>query len=297
MSPAETRKTILRRYILGISSESEQAALDAELARDERVQEELEVTEVDLLDAYAADELQPVERSAVEEVYLATTEGRRRLAFARALRRRAAEARAPRRAAPSWILDAAAVGVVAILGALLTWQNLRLRGDIARLQTVQEEWVREGALLARQAQDSRAEIERLRVELQKAMTSSPVGLLPRAGAAIAHLILRPGLLREGTTTRPSLELTGKDEWVELELKLPRTDHLSYAVVVETPEGRQLWRSGQIAAPPKTGEPSLVVRLPAKSIENGTTVAALLGRTPQGDDEPVADYTFRVRRLP
>ncbi|MEW6369172.1 MAG: hypothetical protein AB1714_31500 [Acidobacteriota bacterium] len=294
MSRVPDRKSALRGFILGTSDEDAQRALDQELAADGSVIEELQVAEADLLDAYAASELGAIERAAVEEIYPATSSGRRRLAFARALRRRAGGDAGTRRGAPNRAFLAAALVVVAVGGAMLAWQNHRLRRDIVGLRMVQQEWKRQGALLEKQVEESRIEITRLSEALETAVGSSQAAGLPEAGAVIARLVLRSGHFREAGAM-PTLELTPRAEWVELEVPLPVERHPTYRLVIETPEGKLVWKSNPIGAPAPRTASGLVVRVPARILDAGTAIATLSGCSTSGVEEPLANYTFRVRR--
>lgn len=294
MSLAEDRRKALRRYVLGTSPEIEQEALDGELAQDGGLLDELEVAEVDLLDAYACGELPAAERGQVEEIYLATPSGRRRLAFARALQRRATEGKASRRAVPRWAALAAVWAVVAVGGVALVWQNLSLRGDIGRLRTMQEELAVRGKTLAREAVENQAEIAQLRAELESVVRESPLGALPAAAVTIVRMVLRPGLVRDAEGA-PTLVLAEKITWVELELMSAADGYQSYTVSLETPEGESLWRSNPIVPPALERGRGLVVRLPAATFKGGTLIVILSGRTSSGSEEQVADYTLRVLR--
>lgn len=297
MSVSKDRKDALRRYVLGTSPADEQSALDEELSRGaDGTFEELEVAEADLLDAYAAGEVSPGERDQIEESYLATSPGRSRLAFALALRRRAAAEGGARRPASRWMPLAAAIGAIAIGGALVGSWDFRMREEIGRLQSLQRESARREERLTRQVEASRSEIDRLRARLESALRELPAGSLPQAAASIARLVLRTGLLREASSM-PELVLATGVEWVELTLQLPTEGYRSYRVRVETPEGKLLWQSGLVAPPASSTKPDLTVRVPGHVVAGGTYIVSLTGYGPGADGEPAAEYTFRARRRP
>jgi hypothetical protein len=297
------REEALRRYVLGTSPEDEAAALDAELSRGGDSFAALEAAEADLLDAYAAAELSPAERGQVEETYGATASGRRRLAFAvalhqKTLRRQAATVPARGWRVPSWLPLAAAIAAIALGSALVAWRDHGLRKEIEGLERTQEAAARRAERLTRQVEASQAEVSRLRAQLEKALREVPSETLPRVAAAVARLVLRPGLLRE-TSSVPELVLTPDVEWVELALQLPVERYRSYRVRVETPEGSALWRSDLVTAPAPSARPGLAVRVPAHVIVDGTHVVTLTGygtgSDGSRDGEPAAEYTFRARR--
>jgi len=312
---AKDRQETLRSYVLGTSPEDEGAALDAELAQGGEGFAELEAAEADLLDAYAAGELSPAERGQVEETYGATASGRRRLAFALALHRKALHQKALRREAatmparggrlPSWLPLAAAIAAIAFGSVLVAWRDHGLRQQIAWLERTQQEAAERAERLTRQVEASQAEVSRLRAQLETTLRevssgAAPSGTLPRAVAAVVRLVLRPGLLRE-TGSVPELGLTPDVEWVELALQLPADRYRGYRVALETPGGRSLWRSDLATAPAPSAGPDLTVRVPAHVIGDGTYVVSLTGYGPgldgSRDGEPAAEYTFRARRIP
>jgi hypothetical protein len=287
-----TREEALRGYVLGTLPEDEQAALDEELARDaDGAFAELEAAEADLLDAHAAGELPAMERRQVEEVYTATPAGRRRLAFAAALRRRAASMAPRRRRTLRWLPLAAAIAAVAFLGALVAWRDRDLREEVARLERSRQEASRLAERLARTVEAGEAETSRLRAQLERALRETPAAVLP-SPAVIASLVLRRGLLRDPGSV-PTLELGPSVEWVDLELELPDDGYASYAVDLQTPDGRSLWRGQPVAAPVK--DRRLAVRVPAAVFGDDTYVVILFGYAAGGDAEPAAEYALRARR--
>ena len=294
MSPKD-RQDALRRYVLGTSPDDELERIDDELSRGaEATFEELAVAEADLLDAYAAGELSIAERRQLEEIYGATATGRRRLAFASALRRKAARTAATRRPTPAWLPLAAAIAVVALGSALFGWRDHRLREQIGRLERAQQAAMQRSDHLSRQVETGRAEVATLREQLESAVRTSPLGELPRVATTLARIVLRPGLLREPSAV-PELVLPFPVDEVELALELPGERYDSYRVALESPEGKALWRSERLVASARRGKPSLTVRVPARVLGDGTYVVTVTGYTPRGAMEPAAEYSFRARR--
>jgi hypothetical protein len=288
------REEAVRRYVLGTSPEAEAAALDEEIARggDEPF-EELEAVEADLLDAYAAGELSARERREVEETYGAVAAGRRRLAFAAALRRKAANTPAVRRSPPAW-LPLAAVIALAVLGiAALVWRDHQLRGELGRSHEAHQAAKRQAERLAREVETSQTEVARLRRRLEQALRVPPIDVPPLA-TTLAQLVLRPGLLREPGAT-PEIELTPALRSIELVLELPTGGYEHYRVAVETPDGNRLWQSGRLIASTRGGKGVVTARLPAGPLADGTYVVTVTGWSANGVEEPAAEYSFRARR--
>jgi hypothetical protein len=109
------------RYLLGLLSEEEHARVERALLEDDEAFEAMSALEDELFHEYAQGGLDAAERRRFEGRYLASDEGRRRLADARALLAKV-NPHAPRRAAglgASWLLPAAAVLALAAGGAWL----------------------------------------------------------------------------------------------------------------------------------------------------------------------------------
>jgi len=123
---------VLRRYLLGTAEEASRSEVEQRLFSDDQVfWERLTIAEDDLIDDYAAGELDDDERQAFESLFLRTDERRAKLEFVRALRTYAGEAHlsAPGFRAwltgplsvPRWAMAAAAALVLAVVPGLV-WQ-------------------------------------------------------------------------------------------------------------------------------------------------------------------------------
>jgi hypothetical protein len=120
-------------YLLHQMPDEERAAIAEQWANDPELHKDLRTAEAELLDSYARGELDTWQRSRVEACLLTTEEQRRKLEFAQGL---AAVINQGRRRAPSWIVIAASIGVLALLAASiwLARENGRLRATIAGMQ-------------------------------------------------------------------------------------------------------------------------------------------------------------------
>jgi hypothetical protein len=121
-------EAVVRKYLLGESTEDEAAALEREYFASEKALDEVGATEWDLIDDYLASRLPRESRSCFEGHYLSTPAHRTRLATARALR---AEAAAPRKASRVLYLFPLAAAAILILGVLAVVWGLRGPGDVA----------------------------------------------------------------------------------------------------------------------------------------------------------------------
>ncbi|HEX5042760.1 MAG TPA: hypothetical protein VFV75_07625 [Candidatus Polarisedimenticolaceae bacterium] len=118
-------EAVIRRYLLGETSEEEGHALErGYFAQEERL-DEVGAVEADLLEDYLAGRLPGPSRTRFETHYLRTPEHRRRLAMARALHAEARPAHRTRKVLYFFPLAAAAILVLAVLAVV--W-GLRLPG-------------------------------------------------------------------------------------------------------------------------------------------------------------------------
>lgn len=133
-------------------------------------------------------------------------------------------------------------------------------------------------------------------------TARLVARLPPEGrnaAGIAGSVsydLKPGLVRGGGGN--TLTLPGKATYVLLQLNLD-TDpsHENYRAVIETAEGRQVWRADSVK-PRRAADAVTVIELPAvpaTDLPPSDYVLLLSGKKQGGGFEGVADYSFKVVR--
>jgi hypothetical protein len=263
------------RYLLGLASEEEREAIEAEFFGDDESFERLQAAEDELFDTFAAGGLPPAEEAAFRQRYLSSAEGRQRLTFARALRQRADEAVAqiegarPRRtrSVASWAALAAAL-VAALTAGWLGVQNMRLRG----------------------------EVERLRAERQADPTPSPpqpVDAKPVTPQAQRTAVVRlPAQPRTGPTD-VTLEPGTRSVRLEVALKGDE-DSATFDAVVRSADGKEVWRQEGLA-PKEFGAP-LVVTAPADLLADGEYVLSVEGEAardaPQGSTRR---YRLRLKR--
>lgn len=106
-------------------------------------------------------------------------------------------------------------------------------------------------------------------------------------SAVATFTLSPGALRnEG---EQAIEIVSKTMTADLRLA-PAKDapkYPAYSVTLKTADGET------ILTDPRVRSPRL--RVPVNKLENRTYIVFVEGLTDAGTSEPVAEYTFRVRR--
>lgn len=288
------RKNELTDFLLGRLAEPDRERVEAALfaSTDAAALTEMEEAENDLLDAYAAGRLAAADRAQFERHYLTTPERVRRVQFARALaaegRRRAMAAEAE--TMPWWralwlpgvrfALVGAGLAVIAALGGLVA-VNARLgrtEGEVAALQRTLDE---ERARFARELAAAR----------QTQVT--PPAVTQAVRRVVTLVLAAAGLSRGAGDAMPVLRLAADVETVRLQMPVDaaaRARYARFAVAVETAEGREVWRSAQVAA---AGE-GVVIGVPASAMAGGDYLVRLNG-VAAGGAESVADFAMRVAR--
>ena len=107
-------------------------------------------------------------------------------------------------------------------------------------------------------------------------------------------ILSPGNTRGGG--RNTIRIPFNATFIGLQLALDTTpSHENYNAVIETAEGRPVWRRESFN--PFTNQSLLtgsdILRIPAKDLPAGDYILLLTGKRPDGTFERVAEYSFRV----
>ncbi|HLJ48607.1 MAG TPA: hypothetical protein VKU01_21475 [Bryobacteraceae bacterium] len=139
----------MRSFLLGTMAEPARREVEEVFFESQQVYEDLQDSLNDLIDAYARGELDVAEKRLVEERLLGSSRNRAKLALARALAQRELREQSespvsrtatlvPRRL--GWLTAAACLAAACAAGLMwLGIQNLRLRRDVARLQSTSQE--------------------------------------------------------------------------------------------------------------------------------------------------------------
>ncbi len=193
ISMMNTQDDIFKRYLLDDATEDERIAVEERFITDDAAYDEMLAVEDELFYEYKEDELTPTERAVFERKFLATREGRDRLAFAGAflettadIARQKSFAVAPEaqpgiltsiaaffsfgKAMKFGMAAAALVLSIGVIGLLI--QNQRMRNDLAAVQQQNdaEEREREAQLAEKQRQQKEIE-DQLNAEREKTTAS------------------------------------------------------------------------------------------------------------------------------
>ncbi len=264
MDERDTTPDLIGRFLLGTASEEERRQVEARLFAEDEFLAELQDREDGLVDDYAHGRLAGDAHAAFERRFLASADGRARVAFARAAAR-VRPASSSRRWAPAW-LPVAAAAVFALTAGVLGVRSLRVEDERRAERAAAAE--REQAL-ARQLDDARRPT-------------------PRAEVAPALVLRAQGTRAEGETqevARPS-----SVQALVVAVPLPAGPRLArYQVVLRTAEGALAWEGAGLQPDGST----VRVTIPAAALPPGDYILTLSGRPRTGPAAELSDHYFRV----
>ena len=317
---------LIAQYLLGDLHEEQQVGIEDRAFQDEEYLATITAVENDLIDDYVRQELSETERRKFETKFLASAERRKRVDFARAFVKVAAEStvvaqKAKRTSPVSWresfeafirglnpaarFAFAAAVLLILLGGAWLMTETLRLRGQLTQLeaknqterQSLQQQMETErrrneelAARLNQEKQQREQSEESLRQFSETTETTTPA---PRA--IVASLTLLSGLAR-GEGKKPKLLLPKDARLVRLQIGIdPEEPYKTFSAELRTVAGRQIWTRDNLAASARRGARAIVLTLPATVLKPGDYELKLSGVAEGGRTEDVGFYYFAVQK--
>lgn len=293
-------KVLLRKYLLGNLSEAERDQLEAEYFRNDEAWSILNATEDDLIDSYVHGQLTGDEKKQFERHFLSSSERRDRLRFARLLldpelRERLSDGSKEIGIYPTplpknltrWKTFSAIGAVFAFaLGAVLAFQNARLRSDLSKLQSEQTSLQDQLRKLREQNRGPDASSQR----------QSIAGILQGSVGPLIAIPLSPGLTRDGQGVEDhSFPLTPTPGTVVLVLKLERDDYTAYDVAVATAEGKEIYRVSGLKSLPFGDRWSVNVSLPSRLFRKGVYIANLCGESTGKKPQVIQAYSFTATK--
>jgi len=305
---------LMRRYLLGLLPEPEQAALEERFFEDGEILSEMRAVEQDLVDAYVRGQLGPDEKSVFESHYLSVHRHAERVAFASDLLRLAdaepdltphpgsTESRESfwRKwlslfQTPKFAMSAAlAMIVILVVSGLLLFRELaRWRQELAKSQaarSAQEEKLR---ALEQEIAKGRANAAQLAAELERLRQQSARPTESAAPATIFSFLLL-------TTTRDqaeqqTLRLAPNAAQVRLQMKIRAGKYKSYRVRIDPVDGGNTWESASVRARSAGITTTLSVLVPARNLPPGDYNLELSGIDASGAAESIENYSFRISR--
>ena len=319
------------RYLLGDLSEQEQVGVEDRAFSDADYLQNILAVEADLIDEYVRGGLDQNERRQFETRFLASSERRQKVDFAKALARVTGESVAtetvrrpaltvtPDKWRHSFIASLrgaslavrfsfAAASVVFVIGiALLVAQTVKLRGEIKQLQAERRERQQNQQTLEQQFADERARNQELaaafqREQQQRERNEEVIHELERgrddsenkpSQPTVLSFVLLPGVSRSGGAP-PKLTVPLAARFVRLQIGIePGDEYKSFGVELLTQGGQHLWSQKNLSARSGRAGRVVVLNLPAGLLGAGQYELALKGVTEEGKTEDVGFYYFEV----
>jgi type II secretory pathway pseudopilin PulG len=283
-------EVLLRRYLLGQTSEEEQLMLEQRLLSDQEYFDQLLRSEEELTDEYARNEMVGHDRKRFEEYFLSSPERREGVAFAQALNRYLSKHKQQVPATPGlfsrWpvsmqvALMAAMVILVAALGLMLR-MNMQLRKQAEQDRSQRAQVEQQAMILTRQTDQQREQLKQMEEELHR-----------QGDSDLVSLVLSPGLSRDGNPTA-TLNLASGIHRVQFDLKIEDGSYRRYHAELQTVEGTIVWSQDNLQAH-RTGQHQAVeMILPAALLTRSDYLIMLTGITPTGTSDKIGTYYFNV----
>jgi len=325
----------LVRYLLGSLPDEEAEQLDEQSIVDGEFALRLDAVEHDLVDSYVTGELSGETLTRFESFYLSSPRRREKVRFAESLlsshvkkeigpvKEETGPAQAavpaggdvpdvpaqPRGVRPPVIFQwAAAIAAVLLLLACgyLIVQDLRLRNQLASVQTEREALQRREQELQKQLEQERSanadtarELERIRgslAQLEQQATAGGARDLPDLHTVA--LVLLPQT--RGSDSIATVTVPPGTDRVAVELGLESDDFPGYEAALRDPAtGQIVWRSGRVTSRSigngNTKSKAVSVSIPANVLKPQNYIVELTGIRAGGGAELVSGYPFRVVR--
>jgi hypothetical protein len=258
----------IRRYLLGMLGQEEQAQFEVQLLADGECFEELLVAEDELIDDYINGALSEPERQKFEHYFLASPERQQKIRFARTLKNYIAVAEVIE--APAADKNKGPGFWNRLISATLYGQGSMRRFSLAALLVIVlcASWV----------------------VIRNIGVQNPAG--QGTGSTAIAVTLSPGVMRSAGEIK-RIDITPDVSTVELQLELATDEYQSYHAVVQTDEGSEIITANRLE--PKTigAKRAVIVDLPARLLTGGDYQVKLSGLASGGALEDVGKYYFRV----
>ena len=111
---------------------------------------------------------------------------------------------------------------------------------------------------------------------------------------ISTIILSLGATR-GSGADNAVSIRKNSDQAQIVLKFDESDHRSYFAVVESVEGKQIWRGKVVRSKADKTGTSVSFRMGARSLSPGSYLIYLKGLNSSGTYEPVADYSLTISK--
>jgi hypothetical protein len=272
-STAEEQNAV-QQYLLGLLPPERLPALEERLLTDEAFFNELLIAEDELIDRYLAGQVYGAEREGFESHFLLPPERRKKLRFARSLRR-----------------CVAAKGAVEVEVASESPEEEReaARPFERRPTFLSSLRARSPALTFSMAA---AVLLLLLVGSWVWMSGTWPRREPRRILAVTFVTLSPGLAREGGEVT-KVKVGADSEEVQFRLRLEGDEYKSYSAALLSAEGSTVLTGEGLSPEPSDGGKAVVFRAPTRTLPPGDYQLKLKGVNADGTSESVGSYPFRI----
>jgi len=329
MDDRAEQKREVRRYLLGEMSRQEHERFEDQYLADAGLFEEVVAVEDEIIRSWIQRSCTAAESRMVEDRFLSTPTGRRKVELTQALMNYVAATHAPppisglpapdheaerlrslrggQEAGTKWrafvtgmrasvrparLLPTATLLTLFLTCSWLAVSNVRLRRETEELRIRQADYLRREQQLDNQVK----ELDRRLPEhdsIQESGHDRSIAQQHSSGPAVLSFVLRPDLARQLASQKPLVIPPGVST-ARLQLRLESTQHSIYSVFLETAEGKQIWSETNLRSRPVShGVLEIVLRVPSGLLQNRNYVLRLNGITTDGTEEGVSDYVFRV----
>jgi hypothetical protein len=279
MNPLNHEAESIRLYLLGSLDPEAQQTFEERLLSVRELFDELLIAEDELVDDYIGNLLNEREREQFENHFLATHDHRRKLSFARSLRKYVA---ANQLAAPkpgvdpqstfNWKLSAFLRG----RGSLFVYATAVVLLFFGISLWLWQPWSQ---------QNQRLKLEQEVAELNRT-TELP--------ATALRVQLAPGLTRDSGSARTRIEIPANASVVELQLEFAAGHYQSYrATLQQADSGVDKVAIDDLKATTLEDRQIVPLKLPARLLTRGDYDLKLDGITSGGNSEDLTRYSFRV----
>lgn len=260
---------LIQRYLLAELDEEMRQRLEERLMTDNEYFEELLVAEDELIDKYLGNSLPPGDKEKFEGHFLSTPERRRKLSFARTLRRYIV-AKEEELAVPSGIDDSSPSR------KRFLFPSFGFRNPIAGLSVA--------AVLLLMVLG----VGWLILREQRAENPSRLG---NRGNVLA-VTLTAGAVRSESESN-NVRIPADTNVVEFRLETALDEYQKYIATIQTDTGSEILSLDQLTTEKVGSERVVIVPTPAKTLRPGDYQLKLSGLVAGGEPERISTYYFRI----
>jgi hypothetical protein len=319
-------QTLARRYLLGVLSDDEVVRLEESYFADDKLFEEIEIAEDELVDAYVRGQLSGEDRKRFEKGLATSERLSERVRFGRLLRARASARPAPVSSSQSHVswwnaffttllnggpaLKAGVVtgALIVVLGGsalMVEWVRVRsesqhIAAERLKLEQRQKDLEQQIAdlksntnQLSATVQQETAANEKLKQELQNVKEQLAQRTQPGLPQIVSAVLLS-GLSRSQAEDT-ELVVQPQHALIKLDLVLDLDEYSTYGVSIQSADDRELVSRKGLRARGPASQRTISVEFPSRILREGTYVVKVTGRTSSGTYEPVSGYRFRLSK--